>query len=87
MVEQDKVALIWDALELGKKHTITSMGGVRMKTSGFVDVLVQKAMESINVPGAPITVTREEVLEAWLYQSLEQFAWARGLQPLPPRKN
>lgn len=86
MVEQDKVNLIWDALEVGKKHVV-SLGPMRMKTSQIVDLIIQKTMESINVPDASVTVTREEVLEAWLYQSLEQFMLARGHQPLPPRKN
>lgn len=85
-VAHDKVNLIWGALEVGKRH-VMSLGAVRVTTSQIVDLVVQKAMESVNVPDASITVTREEVLEAWLYQSLEQFARERGLQPLPPRKN
>jgi hypothetical protein len=81
-IERDKVNLIWDALEIGKDYII-SLGPARMKTSQMVDLIVQKAMERINVPDASVTVTREEVLEAWLYQSLEQFALARGVHPLP----
>ena len=81
MVSVDKVNLIWPALDLGFGR-VFSMGNMRIKTAQIVDVVVTEALKATEGQ-----VTREEVLEAWLYRSLEQLARAGGVEPLPPREN
>lgn len=81
MVSADKVNLIWPALDLGLEQ-VFAMGSKRVKTSEIVRVVVDTALAKLGSQ-----VTREEVLEAWLYRTLEQLARVGGVEPLPPREN
>lgn len=81
MVSAGKVNLIWLALDLGLER-VFAMGEARIKTSEIVDVVVKEVMKATRYK-----VTREEVLEAWLYRTLEQLARAGGVEPLPPRED
>jgi hypothetical protein len=77
MIEVGRVNEIWWALENGKA-VVMRLGDARIKTSAIVDVVVARALQLL--PG----FSREEVLEAWLYQALEQVVEAHGVEPLPP---
>lgn len=82
MVELNKVNRIWKALE---KATIAlfDLGPVRMSTMKIVDFVVDEAAKALAADGGPDDVRREEVVEAWLYQVLEQLAATRGVSPFP----
>lgn len=79
MIEPWKVNAIWDLLEPAKL-ALYAKGRTRIKTSDAVDFIIAHV-----VADGAIKVTREEVLEAWLYQALHQIMANGGIEPLPPR--
>jgi hypothetical protein len=80
MVEPDKVNRIWAALH-NAKCDLFEEGERRMSTAMIVDFVAERAAAAL---GDDAGITREEVLEAWLYQALGDLARASGLGPLPP---
>lgn len=85
MVDKRKAKAIWTALEAGKV-ALLELGPVRMSTTQIVDFIVKK-VEAELAPKTPTdpSYTRGEIVEAWLYQSLQQYAEVQGVEPLPPR--
>jgi len=85
MVDKRKVQTIWTALE-AEKVALLELGPVRMSTTQIVDFIVAK-VEADLAPKAPTdpSYTRCEIVEAWLYQALQQYAEVQGVEPLPPR--
>lgn len=82
MVEVNKVNRIWMALEEAKM-ALFALGLVRMSTTMIVDFIVDRTAVAFAIDAPQEAVSREEIVEAWLYQALEQLAAASGVKPLP----